>query len=337
MAAAVPGLPVPGLFGGSFDTVTEALANAQQAHNLDLSALLRTWHLVDGTADAARVCRCAQRCYAQFQPLICGCWCILCGSSCVAATTNFAAFLCRCIRAAVRAETLGGGSIVGMTAEPVEQGWTASGWEQADELRLLRKDGSLVVALAEAGNAATSASGRGCTAWRSAEFDGDEPLVKYSQPLPQPASTGLPSALDVGGLRDRRTGGRGLFACCGKPARSTGNRSLHPTPLTVVGSLRAATEGPHVTDGPDIHAKPTAKSAVLRRTTVGEELQSTGEARAQGRHGAEWVQVEWAEEQPLEAGGQFAGTVTVRATGWVLTQADGVLFLERSVYYNARK
>ncbi len=224
-----------------------------------------------------------------------------------------------------------------MTAEPVEQGWTASAWEQADELRLLRKDGSLVVALAEAGNSATSASGRACTAWRSAEFDGDEPLVNYCHPVTQPAKIGFPSAGDVAGPREQRTGARGLFACCGRPtAQSTGNRSLHPTPMTVVGSLRAATGGPRGTSGPDIHAKPTPKSAVLRTTTIGEELQSTGEV-SQGHHGAEWVQVEWAEEQPLEAGGQFAGTVTVRATGWVLTQADGVLCLERSVYYNARK
>jgi hypothetical protein len=230
---------------------------------------------------------------------------------------------------------------VGMTAEPVEQGWTASAWDQADELRLLRKDGSLVVALAEAGNSVRTSSGRDCTAWRSAEFDGDEPLVTYLQPKPQPATNRLPSAGDIAGARERRTGGRGFLACCGKPSRfataqPSDNRS-QPTPMTVVGSLRAAAEGPHGTSGPDIHAKPTAKSAILRSTTIGEELQSTGEVRSQGRQQAEWVEVEWVEEQPLEAGGQFAGTVTVRATGWVLTQADGVLFLERSVYYNARK
>ena len=65
--------------------------------------------------------------------------------------------------------------------------------------------------------------------------------------------------------------------------------------------------------------------------------QATGEVRSKGRKQAQWVEVEWSEEQALEAAGQFAGTVTVRATGWVLTQADGVLFLEQSVYYNARK
>lgn len=232
---------------------------------------------------------------------------------------------------------LAGGSSVGMTAEPVEQGWTASTWEQADELRLLRKDGSLIVVFAAAGNSASSSSGRECTAWRSAEFDGDEPLVTYRQPTPQPATNSLPSAGDVAGARERRTGGRTFLGCCGKPpAQSSDNRS-QPTRMTVVGSPHAAVEGSHDTSGPDIHAKPTAKSAILRPTTIGEELFSTGEVRSQGRQQAEWVEVEWAEEQPLEAGGRFAGTVTVRATGWVLTQADGVLFLERSVYYNARK
>ena len=290
---------VQGLFGGSYTTVAEALTDAQARNCFDLPLLLKTWQLADGSADAAR--------------------------------------LCRCIRAAVQTETLkcGAAGNVGVTAEPVAQGWTASTWAQADELRLLRKDGSLIAALAQAGDSASSSSGRDCTSWRSVEFDGDEPLVGYCHP--QPSTGDLPSMEDVASGRQQRAGGRGFFACCGNPTQSAGHKRGEPTSLTVVGSLRAAAEGPHGTTGPCIHAKPTARSAVLRSTTIGEELQATGEMRSQGSKRAEWVQVEWAEEQPLEAGGQFAGTVTVRATGWVLTQAEGVLFLERSLYYNARK
>jgi hypothetical protein len=305
---------VLGLFGGSYPTAGEALADAL-GRNLDLPLLLGTWGVAHGSVDAAR--------------------------------------LCRCIRTAVQESVTATGSSVGVTAEPVSDGWTASGWEGADELRLLQKDGSLIAALAQGGDARRSSSGRDCTAWRSAEFDGDaqagdEPLVGYTQPTP---SASLPSAGDIGAKRRKqRGGGVGMFACCSNPTTAQGqqqrsgaaqDQQREPTLLTVVGSLRAAAEGPHGTSGPGIHAKPAAGSAVLRATTIGEELQSTGKVRKQQRgkagDGAEWVEVEWTEEQPLEAGGQFAGTVTVRAAGWVLTQAEGVLFLERSVYYNARK
>ena len=58
-----------------------------------------------------------------------------------------AARLCCAIRTAVGSS---GGSSAGVTAEPVSEGWTTDSWAQADELRLLRRDGSLVTALSKA-------------------------------------------------------------------------------------------------------------------------------------------------------------------------------------------
>ena len=57
-----------------------------------------------------------------------------------------AARLCCAIRTAVGSS---GGS-AGVTAEPVSEGWTTDSWAQADELRLLRRDGSLLTALSKA-------------------------------------------------------------------------------------------------------------------------------------------------------------------------------------------
>ncbi len=70
-SGAVP-LRVPGLFGGSFDTVSTALADARLLHNLDVLLLLRTWQLAEGSADAARLCRCAT--YALFELIVCECY-----------------------------------------------------------------------------------------------------------------------------------------------------------------------------------------------------------------------------------------------------------------------
>ena len=78
---------------------------------------------------------------------------VLLGTWGVAHGSVDAARLCRCIRSAVQESVTATGSSVGVTAEPVSQGWTASGWEGADELRLLRKDGSLIAALAQGGDA----------------------------------------------------------------------------------------------------------------------------------------------------------------------------------------
>lgn len=183
-----------------------------------------------------------------------------------------AARLCRCIRASVKAE----GS-VGATAEPVSEGWTAGSWAEADELRLLRKDGSLIAALSREGDDRRSAAGRDCAPWRSTQFDGDggdEPLVGYAQPVP--------SVSDVRLGQKRRGGsggggGGGLFACCGSPAGVL--EASDPTTFIVVGSLRAAAEGPHGTSGPTVHAKPNPRSAVLKTTVMGEELSSTGARR----------------------------------------------------------
>ena len=58
-----------------------------------------------------------------------------------------AARLCCAIRTAVGSS---GGSSAGVTAEPVSEGWTTDSWAQADELRLLRRDGSLLTALSKA-------------------------------------------------------------------------------------------------------------------------------------------------------------------------------------------
>eukprot|EP01043_Picozoa_sp_COSAG02_P034570 COSAG02_NODE_2426_length_8891_cov_4.565059_7_plen_270_part_00 len=137
---------VLGLFGGSFDSVAEALADAKQAHNLDLLLLLRAWHLAEGSADAAR--------------------------------------LCRCIRTVVEEEVLACGN----PASIFTQMLLGSG-----ELRLLRTDGTLLAALAQAGNSTSSSTpGRDCTPWRSDVFDGDEPLVKYFRALVSSAPSAVP-------------------------------------------------------------------------------------------------------------------------------------------------
>jgi hypothetical protein len=230
----------------TFPSVAAALEDARANRNLDMPLLLRSWSTPSGSIEAAR--------------------------------------LCRCIRASVQ------GNAAGVTAEPVSEGWTAGSWEEADELRLLRKDGSLIAALSREGDDRRSAGGRDCAAWRSTQFDGgggDELLVGYVHPAP--SRSAVPSGSDVGLGQKRRSGGSaarggGLFACCGSPAAGVLEDS-EPTTFTVVGSLRAAAEGPHGTSGPSVHAKPNPRSAVLKTTVMGEELSGTGARSSSARLG----------------------------------------------------
>jgi hypothetical protein len=102
-----------------FGDLPTAYAHHSTRHNLDIPALLHAWELKQPSAD--------------FE----------------------AAALLRCLRAAVRAA---GDGVADASAEPVSRGWTASSWGEADELRLLRKDGSLLAALHREGDTGHSQS-----------------------------------------------------------------------------------------------------------------------------------------------------------------------------------
>lgn len=220
-AASSGAAPVDCLFGdASFPSAAAALAHMREVHKLDLHQLLADWKLDIPNAAAA-----------------------------VAGDGGRASALCYCLRQQLR--HLSPAAAAAATAEPSERGWRAASWAEADELRLLRSDGSWITSLSRAGDSRECSGGlRQTLPWDStAHRRHREPLLLGV--LAQGAALAISSAADdndngSGGgdgasSDDADTGGRGsggsscgggggvsstparraaggLAACCSRPA-----------------------------------------------------------------------------------------------------------------------